>query len=222
MPWRISPGADTLVAKSIAKAVSHRFGIGDAKYRLAGAAKREIVDTVPFGVFHKATWEQLGGFNEELLANEDYEFNYRVRAAGGRILLDRSGYCEYLARSTFVDLARQYWRYGTWKLEMLRRYPQSIRWRQLAPPAFVASVALSAAPTVFWAPAAYVLVGALLAYLVTAVTVAIRVASRSRDIKLAPAIALSFAIVHLAWGSAVLAGPLLMNLRAVRRKKHEL
>ena len=110
-----------------------------------------------------------------------------MRAAGGQILLDRSGYCEYFARSTFVDLARQYWRYGSWKMETLRRYPQSLRWRQLAPPAFVASVALSAAPTVLWPPAGYVLVSALLLYLVTAVTVAIYVASRSGTVRLAPA-----------------------------------
>ena len=33
MPCQVCPGADTLMAKAIAMAVSHPFGIGDAKYR---------------------------------------------------------------------------------------------------------------------------------------------------------------------------------------------
>jgi len=94
MPWRIQPGAETRAARAIALAVAHPFGIGDAKYRMperAGAAA-EFVDTVPFGVFRKSLWREVGGFNERLLANEDYDFHYRIRERGGRILLDTSGH----------------------------------------------------------------------------------------------------------------------------------
>ncbi len=41
------------------------------------------------------------------------------------------------ARRNIPDLARQYWRYGFWKARMLQAYPNSIRWRQAMPPAFV-------------------------------------------------------------------------------------
>ena len=58
-----------------------------------------------------------------LLTNEDYDFNYRVRRSGREVLLDRSGHCDYFARSTLKALAAQYLRYGGWKAEMVRRRP---------------------------------------------------------------------------------------------------
>src|SRR5256885_11577649 len=69
MPWRIEPGADTLTARAIALAVAHWFGVGDARYRLPQPVETQVVDTVPFGVFRKSLWTELGGFNEQLLSN---------------------------------------------------------------------------------------------------------------------------------------------------------
>jgi len=93
MPCRVRPGADTLTARAIAIAVSHPFGIGDAKYRLGSDLEKsetqEDVDTVAFACFRKSLWSELNGFDEGLLTNEDYEFNYRTRARGGRVVLDR-------------------------------------------------------------------------------------------------------------------------------------
>ncbi|HEX8422252.1 MAG TPA: glycosyltransferase family 2 protein, partial [Pyrinomonadaceae bacterium] len=113
MPIRVQAGAETRAARAIALAVAHPFGIGDAKYRTtASGAAAEFVDTVPFGVFRKSLWRETGGFNEELLANEDYDFFYRIRARGGGILLDTSGHILYFSRATVSEVARQYFRYG--------------------------------------------------------------------------------------------------------------
>ena len=57
-----------------------------------------------------------------------------------RIWLDPSIRSIYFARSTLLELARQYWRYGYWKWRMLRRYPDTLRWRQALPPLFVLSL----------------------------------------------------------------------------------
>ena len=51
--WKIQPGADTWIAKSIAFAASHPIGAGDARYRIGGVAQE--VDTVPFGAFEKGS-----------------------------------------------------------------------------------------------------------------------------------------------------------------------
>src|SRR5215472_13566317 len=73
MPCRVRPNDDTDMARAIALAVSHSFGIGDAKYRLpVGDAPQEAVDTVAFACFRKQLWSDLDGFDETLLANEDY------------------------------------------------------------------------------------------------------------------------------------------------------
>ena len=136
--WDIHPGADGWVAESIAVAAAHPLGVGDALYRHAEQA--QLVDTVPFGVFRRELIERIGFFDESLLANEDYEFNARIRQSGGKIWLDPAIRSIYFARPTLSALSRQYWNYGFWKWKMLRRYPKTLRWRQALPPVFVLSI----------------------------------------------------------------------------------
>lgn len=206
MPWRIQPGADTAVAQAISLAVSHPFGIGDAKYRLAAANGTSAVDTVPFGVFRKSLWEKLGGFNEELLANEDYDFNYRARLAGGKVLLDAEGHCDYFARPTLKALANQYLRYGKWKAQMVKLHPRSIKLRHLVAPAFVVSLVLTALVSPWWTPAAWAFLTVVLAYAVLAFLCAIILARRVRNYRLVFVIPLVFLVLHLSWGTSFLAG----------------
>ncbi|MGB7218072.1 MAG: glycosyltransferase family 2 protein [Vicinamibacterales bacterium] len=131
--WAIEPGAKSLEAEAIAIAGAHPLGSGGAAYRTAGGSVPTDVDTVPFGCFKRSLWKDIGGFDERLESNEDYDFNYRVRQRGLRVVLDPAIRCTYYARSTIGALARQYGRYGWWKARMLTRHPESIRWRQLIP-----------------------------------------------------------------------------------------
>lgn len=205
MPWRIAASAGTIAARAIVPAVSHPFGIGDAKYRLASSSA-EFVDTVPFGAFRKTLWQELGGFNEELLANEDYDFHYRVRLRGGRVLLDPSGHSVYFARPTFRELAAQYFRYGRWKAQMVKLHPRSIKPRQLVAPLFVIALALLSILG-WWMKAALLLLSVMMAaYLSLSLFFAFRLARRAGDWRLLPAISLAFFIIHTSWGSSFLLG----------------
>jgi succinoglycan biosynthesis protein ExoA len=204
MPWKIVPGTETRVAKAIAVASAHPFGVGDAQYRRATPGPSVLVDTVPFGVFRKATWEQMRGYDPSLHTNEDYDFNYRARQAGGRVLLDRSGYCTYIARPTFSGLARQYFRYGGWKLEMLRLHPESLRWRQLAAPVLVLLLVLSAILSVRSTLALTFLVALVFSYVSLAVFFGSRISRKTTDLRLAPAVACAFAVMHFSWGTSFL------------------
>ena len=94
--WGIKPGENTCIAKAIAKAAAHPIGVGDAKYRVSTEA--QYVDTVPFGAFYKKTFEEIGRFDETMLANEDYEFNTRIKNSGGKIWLDPRIRSNYYAR----------------------------------------------------------------------------------------------------------------------------
>ena len=99
--WEIKPGSDTWIARSIALAASHPLGVGDALYR--HGKKAAYVETVPFGGFRRELWEKLGGFDETLLTNEDYEFNSRILKSGGKIWFDPEIRSVYYSRSTLVD-----------------------------------------------------------------------------------------------------------------------
>ena len=208
MPCRVRPGADTAIARAIAIAVSHPFGIGDAKYRLEGKGnEQEDVDTVAFACFSKSLWSELGGFDERLLTNEDYDFNYRVRARGERVILDRLAHCDYFARPTLAKLASQYFRYGRWKARMIRARPGSLKLRQLVAPAFVASIALLAAAG-FWRSIAWAALALELAtYLAAAIFFAYQAARNQREpfsaMLLLPSV---FFTIHFSWGTSFLWG----------------
>jgi succinoglycan biosynthesis protein ExoA len=199
--WEICPGGESWQAKAIAVAAAHPFGVGDARYRLGGQPQE--VDTVPFGAFRRSLVERIGLFDETLQTNEDYEFNVRVRQAGGRIWLDPAIQTTYFARQSFSDLARQYWRYGFWKARMLRRYPGTFRWRQIAG-AFVLSFLLLGLLG-FWYPFAWRLLGLEAGlYFLALVVASMQVAYRKRDPLLLFSVPLAIAIMHFSWGTAFL------------------
>ncbi len=206
MPCMVRPGADTLIARAIAAAVSHPFGIGDATYRLGSSGPpQQAVDTVAFACFRKSLWKELGGYNESLHTNEDYDFNYRVRRSGREVILDRGGHCDYFARATLKTLFSQYWRYGGWKAEMIRLHPRSTRLRHLVAPLFVASILVLSVAGIFWKPAWWLLLVEVVTYLVCALLAGLQAAKRSHEgLAMALAMPLIFATIHLSWGSSFL------------------
>lgn len=207
MPWRIRAGAETLTAQAIALAVSHPFGIGDAKYRLMDSlCSEQIVDTVPFGAFRKELWYELGGFNEDLLTNEDYDFNYRARLRGGRVLLDPAAHCDYFARATIKDLARQYARYGSWKAQMIKRHPRSVRWRHIIAPVFVAYLIVTSVSGLFWSPAQRGLLFAIGLYVLLALLCAVSLSRKVNEFRLVFLLPIIFFVLHFVWGGSFLLG----------------
>jgi glycosyltransferase involved in cell wall biosynthesis len=200
--WEIRPGASGWLPESIALASAHPLGVGDALYRLAPRAR--LVDTVPFGAFHRQLIAEIGGFDETLLSNEDYEFNARVRRAGGKVWLDPEIRSVYFARGSLPALAKQYWRYGFWKLRMLLRYPNTLRWRQALPPLFVFSLAGLAMLSPWYRPAALALAFELAIYLAALGLAGLAAAIRRRRPLLVPGLAAAIAVMHLAWGGGFL------------------
>jgi cellulose synthase/poly-beta-1,6-N-acetylglucosamine synthase-like glycosyltransferase len=200
--WEIQPGGKSWIAKSIAAAAAHPFGVGDALYRFT--EKAGYVDTVPFGAFRKKTFEEVGRFDETLLANEDYEFNVRIRKNGGRIWLDPAIRCVYFARSDLKKLARQYWRYGYWKWRMLKRYPNTLRWRQVGPPLFVLGNILLIFLSFFIKPVGTIFGLELLLYFVVLSFASIPVVLKKKELLFMVGIPVAAAVMHFSWGAGFL------------------
>jgi succinoglycan biosynthesis protein ExoA len=202
--WDIQPGSDHWMAHSIAAAASHPIGVGDARYRYSDQAA--FVDTVPFGAFKRSTLDQVGMFDETLLTNEDYEFNTRIRQAGGKIWFDPQIRSVYFARENLGALARQYWRYGYWKVQMLRRYPRTIRWRQALPPLFVAALILLTLLSLFSRGVLWFLIGVLGAYSLVLFLAGVHLAIRQKRLFLCLGVPLSIVCMHFSWGAGFLWG----------------
>lgn len=200
--WEIRPSRNTWIADSISYAAAHPLGVGDAMYRLN--AKAGAVDTVPFGSFYKKLIEKIGMFDETLLANEDYEFNTRVREAGGVVYLDPSIRSVYFSRSTLKQLAIQYWRYGFWKLKMLKRYPHTLRWRQALPPLFVISLLAWVVLSLWWQVAIYFLIAQLFIYFFILGLAGLKLAIVKKKGYLIFGIPLAIATMHISWGTSFL------------------
>jgi glycosyltransferase involved in cell wall biosynthesis len=200
--WEILPGAKTWMAQAIAVAAAHPIGVGDALYRHAENASK--VDTVPFGAFKRELLAVVGFFDESLLTNEDYEFNTRIRKAGGIIWLDPSIRSMYFARPRLSDLAKQYFRYGFWKWRMLRRFPDTLRWRQGLPPLFVLSLIGLGILGAFM-PLFRVLLGVvLIAYMMVLAAAGVQAALHKRLISLIFGLPLAISVMHICWGSGFL------------------
>ncbi|MDQ3068755.1 MAG: glycosyltransferase family 2 protein [Acidobacteriota bacterium] len=218
--WQIEPGATTTAAHGIAAVLSHPMGSGGAAYRRAGDPRKSqepsTVDTVPFGAFRRSLWESVGGFDESLLRNQDYDFNHRVRLRGLDVVLNPAIVSVYRARPTLSALARQYFGYGFWKVVMLRKFPASLRLRQLLPLLLAPGLAALAV----WAGLTHALVPVLLlsAYFSLDLIGAAQAAGRAGDLRLIPFGAAALVTLQTAWsagawasllkGLAATAGPL--------------
>ena len=200
--WEIRPGAQSWVAQSIALAAAHPLGVGDALYRHAD--KATLVDTVPFGAFKREMLALIGFYDESLLTNEDYEFNARIRKSGGKVWLNPFIRSVYFARPTLALLAKQYARYGYWKWRMLRRYPETLRWRQGLPPLFALSLIGGAVLAVFLPIFRVLLAAEILIYLITLVAAGVQAALKQKKVSLVVGLPIAIATMHIAWGMGFL------------------
>lgn len=129
----------TSFGRAVAAITSSPFGVGPGRFHYSNV--QEEVDTVYLGTFRRSTLKALGGYDEVNLqwAAEDQELNLRLRAAGGRIVLDPSIRSWYFPRSQPRSLARQYFNYGICKASTLAKHSALPSPRPLAPAALVAA-----------------------------------------------------------------------------------
>lgn len=130
----------TPVSKAIANAMSSPFGVGGAKFRTGNFSG--FVETVAFGVYRKEIFQSVGLFNENLIRAQDGEMNHRIKKSGRKIYLLNDIYAEYIVRSSFKKLFRQYFQYGYWKVVLNVMNRSFVSVRQLVPFFFVGLVFL--------------------------------------------------------------------------------
>lgn len=191
----------TPLQRAIAYAMTSPIGVGDATFHYGGDPGP--TDTVYLGAFRRAALERVGGFDEALVRNQDYELNVRLRETGGVVWFDPRLRVTYRPRSSLRALASQYWQYARWKRRVLAMHPGSLRWRQVVPPAFVVGLGASAALAAVRSPLAWLVPGTYLV-LVSATGVARAVTTRDPAALLMPA---ALVTMHVAWGAGFLRGP---------------
>jgi len=198
-------------SRAIATAMTSPWGAGPATFRRAG--QEGPADTVYLGAFDRAALQQVGGFNEDFLRNQDYELNWRLRSAGYLVWFDPTIAVTYRPRTSLRRLAHQYRDYGCWKRRMLLANPRSLRLRQTAPPLLLLALfgSVTSALWLGWWPLT------IPALYVTAVAAAGFAAARQPAsphepvetqpdtlLRRWPRVAAAIATMHLSWGSGFL------------------
>jgi succinoglycan biosynthesis protein ExoA len=195
---------ETLTAQAIALAQSSRFGVGSVAFR-TGKSRPGYVDTVVFGSYRREVFDRLGGFDEELVRNQDDEFNYRLAHAGGRIWLDGRITSRYHSRASLSRLGSQYFQYGYWKVRVMLKHPRQMRPRQFAPALLVAAVSSGAIASLFSSLMAesWLL---LLALYATAALAFSSVAGAKHGWKKMPLVGIACVVLHFSYGLGFLRG----------------
>ncbi|MEZ5117184.1 MAG: glycosyltransferase family 2 protein [Candidatus Nanopelagicales bacterium] len=128
--------------QAVARAMTTKLGVGAAAFHVGG--EEGPADTVYLGCFRRSALERVGGYDEEFVRAQDWEMNHRIRDTGGLVWFTPRMHVTYRPRPTFGRLARQYFEYGRWRREVMRRHPETARLpgsaRYLAPPLAVTGV----------------------------------------------------------------------------------
>jgi succinoglycan biosynthesis protein ExoA len=169
------------------------LGAGGSPHRKAGA--RRWTDHGHHALFKLSAFRAAGGYDESFTHNEDAEFDVRLAANGGRVLLAADIVIDYYPRATARALALQYFAYGRGRAKTVLKHATAMKPRQLAP-ALVAPAAAAAmlTPLALWtATPAALWLGLCFAY---GAWLGARQGSLCAALAGAPA-----AIMHLAWSA---------------------
>jgi glycosyltransferase involved in cell wall biosynthesis len=130
------PRSDRAPDRGIARALANRVTSGLSRYRRSSTSGP--ADTVWMGVFRRRELVALGGWDDAIALNEDWDLNARYRADGQVVWFlaeERSG---YVPRPNLRRLARQYFAFGRvkglWWVRGQRPAPRQVA-LLLAPPA---------------------------------------------------------------------------------------
>ena len=190
------------VGAAVAVATSSPFGIG--AYFHFGTEER-FVDTVYMGMWPRPVFARVGLFDEELVRNQDDEFNYRLRKLDGRVLITPLMRSSYQNRQALLPLARQFFEYGVWKVRVCQKHPRQMSWRHFVPPAFVLTLLLLL-PTWILSPRLALLGLTATALYLTAVAAVSWQATQGGQRASVVWVAIVFGVIHLAWGFGFLVG----------------
>jgi succinoglycan biosynthesis protein ExoA len=194
---------ETLVATAIAAGMSSPFGVGNSAFRTM-CNQNILTDTVPFPAYTRRITERAGLYDEELVRNQDDEYNYRIRKLGGKLLLAANVHSTYFSRSSLNALWRQYFQYGFWKVRVLQKHPRQMSIRQFIPPLFVLAMVVSILCALI--PDLRILAGVAPGFYLAGNLAASLHTAYSRGWRLLPFLLLTYPILHFGYGSGFLAG----------------
>jgi len=204
--WITMSKKNTLVGKSIAFALSHPFGAGNAYYRMGGQQEPKEVDTVPFGCYKKEVFEEIGLFNEHLIRNQDLEFNLRLRKAGGKILLAPDIVAYYYPKSNLKDFLKHNFEDAIWVTYPLKFGAKAFSWRHLVPLIFVSGLIGTGILGIFFPVFLWLFLNIIILYLLINLYFSLSIAIKEKNFRYLSSMPIVFLVRHISYGLGSLWG----------------
>ena len=209
------PSASGMAAEGIALALSHRFGVGNARFRIS--SQPGYVDTVAYGAYRREAFKRIGLFDERLVRNQDIEFNSRLQKAGGKIYMAPEILSYYHCRAGLGGLWKQSFQNGQWNIYTVALTGWSLSWRHFVPLGFVTGLFGSGLLSLRLPTFGWLFGGIATSYIVSAVIAALRT-SGGRHAGSRALLPLVFLVLHLSYGLGSLWG--IMTLPNVLHHGH--
>lgn len=198
--WNTLPAKNNSVCRSIALASSHKFGVGNSIHK-TGSKEIKETDTVPFGCYRRDVFDRVGLFDEELIRNQDDEFNARLINSGGKIFLIPQLVINYTARNSINKMARMYFQYGLFKPLVNKKLGAPATIRQFFPAAFVLGLVGGCMVSFISNILAVIYLSVLIIYISLSFFFSISLAIKTSDWKQVLILPFVFFIIHISYGT---------------------
>jgi glycosyltransferase involved in cell wall biosynthesis len=212
----------SLIAKAIPITTDSIFGAGGKRYR-SRLDEGFVKDTLPYCAYRKEVIEKIGLIDEELIRDQDEEFNYRILKNGGKIYYTPKIRSYLFIRPSLKKLWKQHFQYGYFKPLVLKKIGGILTWRQTIPSLFVSSMVITGILSFFMREALWCFLFISGLY-ITINLIFSSILSVRKGFQLFPFITVSFATLHISYGIGYVKGifDFIVFKRHLRRKREDL
>jgi glycosyltransferase involved in cell wall biosynthesis len=191
-------------AKAVQALTTHSFGVGRS-YRTA--QQEGPVDTVAYGFYKRSVFMRIGWFDQRLVRAQDYEFNRRLSASGGRIWLNPRIQVYYYNQGSLIQFyKKQFYREAPYNAYMWYLAPYAFSPRHAITGLFTLGVLTGSLLSAFTSWIAYPFISVMSLYGVLAIIASSQQAARYREPRHLLFLPILFLLFHLIHGLGILIG----------------
>tara|TARA_Y100000768_G_C23979341_1_gene684837 strand:- start:4 stop:1083 length:1080 start_codon:yes stop_codon:yes gene_type:complete len=197
---------DSTYSASIVQAITtHKFGVGNSGFRTG--REEGTADTASYGLFRKNIFSKIGLLDERLIRAQDFEFNSRIRKAGGKIWLNPNLIVKYTNQPNLTQfLKKQFFKEAPYNTYMWYLAPYSFVYRHAITGVFTAGIIGGILLSPFFVFIKYTYFSVIVLYFAIAFLSAIQQVKKYKKLLHLFTLPISFFLYHFLHGLGVLGG----------------
>lgn len=204
----------------LAIAERSKFGSGAAEFRNPGIPR--YVDTLAHAAYKRSVFENVGGYDERLVRNQDMEIHYRMKKTGFRFFFDPKIKSSYISRSTLYELLKQKYTTGLWIGLIMGVQPRCFGLRHFVPALFVAALIIGFLLVIIWSWLPIVLLGILYGSGIFVFTFEAIIKAQFRLKPFCILLPIIFFLMHLIYGMGTWIGLVKMPFFVVKNRSYKI